>query len=275
MQYLALNLFASMALAGPLSSSSRPNADSQMDLISRCEMAPNCETYQDANSKLRVRFKEGQEPGTKAFENLHKSLKRKEDDRTTTITVSDGTIWWGCGIDVLSTLDHVGDICKTSGHCLETEPWTQNVEWADPDAEGSGEDVLTINAEGSYPVWLRNGMVDAVKAVYSAKGIIETKTTKYRTNEATSSGSHWGTSDSYKDCEISKAPQEVHITRFLNGAMEGDIAVTVTVQPKKDGFCDSPAGQAAQLGSAVSSVFGAPGTALAAIFGVIQASCGN
>ena len=272
MKFLFPALFAPLALAGPRSPSFPRNASSQSDVVSRCENAVNCETYRDANNKLRVRFKDGQEPGTEAFENLHKSLKGKRDGASTSITLSDDTIWWGCAVDVVSTLNHVGDICKTTGSCLTSEPWSETVEWADPSAGTSGTDTLTLTAQGNYPTWLRNGIVDAVQATYSAKGVIETQNTQFQANEGFNQN---GPIYSLQPCTISKAPQEIDIVYFsAPNVMEATIQVVATVQPVDNGFCATGEAQGTQLLGAIASAFGAWGAGIGAIFSTISAECG-
>ena len=274
MNYLALTLFASTALAGPLSSLFPRDASSQTDVISRCENAVNCETYQDDKGKLRVRFIEGQEPGTEAFDNLHKSTKKGKRDggASTSVTLSNDTIWWGCGIDVVSTLAHVGDVCKTSGSCLTSEPWSETVDWADPNAGTSGTDTLTLSATGNYPPWLRDGIVDAVQATYSANGVITTQDTQFQASEGFNQN---GPIYSLQLCTISQAPQEIDIVYFsAPNVMEAIIQVIATVQPVNNGFCAQGVAQGLALVGAISSAFGAWGAGIGAIFGTISAVCG-
>ena len=207
----------------PLSQGAFPKSDA----ISRCEQAVNCETYRDAKGRLRVRFKEGQEPGTSAYEELHKTTKVKRDGATTSVTLTDDTIWWGCSIDVVDTLGHVADICKESGSCLISEPWSETVDWADPDASTSGTDTLTLSATGNYPSWLRNGIVDAVQAMYSADGIITTQDTQIQVQEGFNQN---GPIYTLKPCTISKAPQEIDIVYFsASNVMEATVQVIASV----------------------------------------------
>lgn len=272
MKYLSLTLFASTALAGPLSSLSLRSASSKSDVISRCENAVNCETYRDSKGTLRVRFKAGQEPGTEAFENLHRSGKVKRDGASTSVTLSDDTILWGCGVDVVSTLSHVGDVCKTSGSCLTSEPWSTTVDWADPDAGTSGTENLTLSATGNYPPWLRNGIVNAVQATFSAKGVIDTQDTTFQAIEGFNED---GPIYDFEPCTISKAPQEIDIVYFsAPNVMEATIQVIATVQPVNSGFCADGVAQGTALAAAIASAFGAWGAAIAGIFGTVSAVCG-
>ncbi|KAG8527316.1 uncharacterized protein KY384_008060 [Bacidia gigantensis] len=266
MKYLSCALFASVAIAGPLLSRAPPNSD----VVSRCENAVNCETYHDDNGKLKVRFKEGQEPGTDAYNQLHKFRKVKRDGASTSVTLSDSTIWWGCDIDVIQTLDHIGDICKTSGSCVTSEPWTTDVKYVDPGDVQPESDVLKISATGHYPPWLRNGIVEAVKATYSADGVIDSQTTEY---SAITGPSDYmgGPKVSMQQCKTSKAPQEIDIGFFsAPNIMEATIQVIVTVEQVENGFCS----KGLPLAAAVTSAFGAWGAGIAAIFGTVSATCG-
>ena len=263
MKYVIFTLFVSMALAGPLSL----GAASDNGMISACENAVNCEIYQDDEGKLDVRFKAGQEPGTDAYEKLHKSSKVKRDDPNypqTHVTFAHEAQWWGYGIDIVGTLHTLTDMCHDTGSCVDSEPGSTTVDVMSPDMGRATTDTLTLTAE------MREHIIEAVQASYRLDGITDTQTTQIGTpmgvpDEVT------GTSlTDWTPCTISKAPKEVII--FLQSvpkAMTAWVSVTMKMERVENWFCKKGAPTAA----AISSVLGPPGTGLSAVFGTIAVFC--
>lgn len=124
-----LALLATMAPIGPLPSTNllledcSPSAPSSY--ITACEAADNCETYiEPTTGRPSIRFKTGMEPGTEDYiSRLAKSkTKRQSGYPQTQVTVGDTTIYWGCGIDPVATLNNVS--CATWGQCIDTDSFS-------------------------------------------------------------------------------------------------------------------------------------------------------
>ena len=163
-----LSLLATTALSNPLSQDSKPARQP------RCTGAGNCETWVDSAGNVRNRFKRGMEPGTEDY-TLHLA-KRDTSYPQTQITVGDATIVWGCGIDPVATLNNVSAICSTSGQCITNAPWSIPVQYVSSNPGGYSPaavaDTLTLNADGTYPAWLRNGLVEALQTAAAAPGLV-------------------------------------------------------------------------------------------------------
>ena len=267
-----LILLGSAAWASPLAARNEATP-AKPSYITSCEAAHNCEIYTDAKGKLKPRFKQGMEPGTAAYDDHQKAAAHtKRGGSNTEITVSDSTIWWGCGVDPVQTLNNVSSVCQTSGACLSGSPYTLPVGYITPDSGDAqpNPETLSISATGNYPSWLHNGIVEALQAVMSAKGVVNTQS------------AHWGSGPASGregaltagTCQVSQAPSEIVLTYFsAPNTLEATVDVTVTLGSDSGGFCGGALGDSAALVGAISGAFGAAGAGIAAIFGAISATC--
>ncbi len=271
-QFASIILLASAVLATPLSVRN-DKTPVKPSYITSCEAAFNCEIYTDSKGKLKPRFKSGMEPGTAAYEGHQKAAKTKRGGSSTEITVSDSTVYWGCDIDPVATLGNLSAVCKTSGACLSGSPYTLPVSYVDPTSGGNepNPDTLTISATGNYPIWLRDGMVDAFQGTMAAKGVISSQTANWGGGPiipgrpgALPTGS----------CQVSKAPSEIIISYYsAPNTLEASVDMTVALAVVSDGLCGGDLGNAEALVAAISGAFGAIGADIAAIFGSIGATC--
>ena len=264
-----LTLLATTAFAGPLPKSGKSS------YISACDAADNCETYTDPTSGyVNVRFKAGMEPGTDDYNTrvAGSHAKRQSGYPQTQVTIGDDTIYWGCDIDPVATLDHVGDVCATSGQCISNSPWTESVDYLGPDVTEKTPEPLTISAVGTYPSWIRNGLVQAVQAVMSADGVVNTTAMTYITQDGPISSQ--GITIVDHTCNVAQAPSFIGLGVYsAENVLEATISVTVSVQVPESGFC-AMASQAALAGS-VAGAFDAEGVGapVSAVFGTISAVC--
>ena len=245
---------------------------SEGSVVDRCAAAVNCETYTNDAGKMKTRFKRGMEPGTPEYERLTALAKRDGDGSSTAITISDETIWWGCDVDPVATLGNVGDICQTSGNCLESKQWSSTVNYATPDGTWVEAEPFTLSAKGHYPPWLRNGIVMALQAVMGVDGMIDMQTAQYAVQ--TGPTTHvTGPQTESKSCQVAKAPQEIDMVYFsAPNVMEATITVIASIMTPDNGFCAS-VGADSGLASSISGAFGAAGASIGAIFGSISAAC--
>ncbi len=274
-----LALLATMALAGPLPSSNSLLEDrspsAQSGYITACEAADNCETYIDPTTgRHNIRFKTGMEPGTEDYTSrvANPKTKRQSGDSYTQVTVGDNTVSWGCGIDPVATLGNVSSICATSGQCMPNDPWSTTVNFPPIPPGTSPSESLTITATGTYPSWIRNGLVEGVQAVMSAKGVVTTSTVNFVDSNRPNSGER---PPQKRDgsCQIARAPTDIGLGVYLDsGALEATITVTIALQTQQSGFCNTM-GSTIALTAAVAGAFGPVGAGFAAIFGVISAEC--
>ena len=273
-----LTMLAVKAFAGPLlTSDSMPmtrSPSSKPEYISACEAADNCETYTDPSSGyINIRFKSGMEPGSDdnntRVANSH--VKRQSGYPKTYVTVGDATIFWGCDVDPVATLHKLSDICATSGACVSNAPYTQDVTYAVPGQTTAKAEILSITATGTYPPWIRNGLVKAVQNVMSGKGVVETKKVEYGVGGAINKD---GIQITPESCNVAKAPSFIALGVYsAENVLEASIQVTVTMVDPDPGFCGSEVGDAAALTGAIAGAFGPAGAVIAAMFGVISASC--
>ena len=280
MFYLSLlTMLAVKALAGPLlPDNPMPVArspSSEPGYISACEAADNCETYIDpASGYTNIRFKTGMEPGSDDYKSrvANSRVKRQSGYPKTLVTVGDATIFWGCDVDPVETLAKVGDICATSGSCVSNAPYSKDVTYVVPGQTSSKGETLTIGATGTYPTWIRNGLVKAVQAAMSGKGIVHT--TKVEYGVATGVINRDGIQLKDESCNVAKAPSFIGLGVFSAvNVLEATMQVTATMVDPEPGFCGSEVGDVAALTGAIVGAFGAVGAALAAIFGVVSATC--
>ena len=273
-----LALLATMALAGPLSTSDslleNRSPPAQSSYIIACEAADNCETYIDPTTgQPNIRFKAGMEPGTEDYTSrLAKSKnKRQSGYPQTQVTVGDTTIYWGCGIDPVATLNNVSSICATSGQCIDTDSWSTSVRYGTPDSDVTSPETMTITAIGTYPSWIRNGLVAGVQAAMSGNGIVKTSTVNYivTTGPITKNGQQIEN----ESCQVAKAPNFIGLGLYSSPTtLEATISVSITVQTPQNGFCATIGGPSG-LTAAIVGAFGPVGAGLAAIFGAISAAC--
>ena len=273
-----LTMLAVKAFAGPLlASDSMPMArspSSKPEYIIACEAADNCETYTDPSSGYtNIRFKSGMEPGSHDYKSRVASsyVKRQSGYPKTQVTVGDATIFWGCDVDPVAILDKVGDVCATSGACITNAPYTKDVTYAVPGQNTATAETLSIAADGIYPSWIRNGLVKAVQNVMSGKGIVETTKVDYGVDGAIGKDGIQITAES---CNVAKAPSFITLGVYSSATtLEAHVSVTASIVKPESGFCASGVGDAAALTGAIAGAFGPVGAGLAAIFGVISATC--
>ena len=278
LQVAILALLATMALAGPLSSSNLLLEDrspsAQASYITACEAADNCETYIDPTTgRPNIRFKTGMEPGTEDYTSrLAKSkTKRQSGYPKTQVTVGDTTISWGCGIDPVATLGNVSSVCATSGQCIPTDSWSTSVNFGSAPHSSTSE-TLTITALGTYPSWIRNGLVEGVQAAMSAEGVITTSTLNFVEFTSPTNGDRPTQKRDAESCQVAKAPNSIGLGVYSSpGALEATITVTIAVQTPQNGFCSTMT----SVAGAIAGAFGPVGADLAAIFGVVSASCSS
>lgn len=272
-----LALLATMALAGPLPSSNSLLEDrspsAQSSYITACEAADNCETYVDPTTgRPNIRFKTGMEPGTEDYTSrLAKSkTKRQSGYPQTQVTVGDTTVSWGCGIDPVATLGNVSSICATSGQCIPTDSWSTSVNFPPSWPGGNwASESLTITATGTYPSWIHNGLVEGIQAVMSAKGVITTSTVKWFDDNRPTGGQR---PPQKRDgsCQVAKAPNFIGLGVYSSlNTLEATIGVSIALQTQQNGFCTT----ISSISGAIAGAFGPEGAGLAAIFGIISATC--
>ena len=262
-----LAFLATLVFAGPL-----PNSG-QSSYISACEAADNCETYTDPTSGyVNVRFKSGMEPGTDDYNTrvANSHAKRQSGYPQTQVTIGDDTIFWGCGVDPVATLSNVGAVCATSGQCITNAPYTETVQYVSPTVNVQTAEPLTISAVGTYPSWIRNGLVQGVQAAMSASGVVNTTAMDYIVTTGPINKN--GPQIEGETCNVASAPSFIGLGVYsAQNVLEATITVTVDVQTPASGFC--ALAPASALSGAVVSAFGAPGAALGAIFGTVSAVC--
>lgn len=100
----------------------------------------------------------------------NRSSKSKQQ---TQVTIGDNKVFWGCGTDPVAVLDHLGDSCKTSGQCVDSDPYEMSIDYLEPDGDISVEKTLSIADRGDYPPGMRNVLVKAIQEAAGAKEVIE------------------------------------------------------------------------------------------------------
>ncbi|KAL8658793.1 MAG: hypothetical protein Q9226_000775 [Calogaya cf. arnoldii] len=303
-RFILLAQLATHVLGGPLSNTrsvfEARSAAASSPYITSCEAAVNCETYVDpVFNRTLVRFKSGTEPGTEDYAARFPNpiTKRRllspnpfpngdnpfpnvdpftDKSPHTVVTVSDDKILWGCDTDPVAILDHVGDICATSGHCISNKPYTQEVNYVEPKNNYPSTQTLTIKAEGFYPSWMRNGMVQAIQAVMSTEDFITKEDLNYIVgfSPATKDGQEIKSAK----CSVATAPAFIGVSVYnaagsAEGPIRANIAVEIAVGTPEKGFCAGGTKDITAISAAVTSAFGPIGAGFAAIFGTISASC--
>lgn len=281
LQVAILALLATMVLAGPLSSSNLlledPSPSAQASYITACEAADNCETYIDPiTGRPSIRFKTGMEPGTDDYTSrLAKSkTKRQSGSLTTSITFDDTTISWGCGIAPATTLGNVSSLCHASGQCIPTDSWSTSAFFGPaPPSGASSSETLTITANGVYPSGMSNDLVQGVQVAMRAKGVITTSTLNFVDFTRPTNGDRPPQKRDDDSCQVAKAPDYIGLGVYSspNGPLEAFIQVTITLQRPENGFC----AKISSITGAIAGAFGPVGADLAAIFGVVSASCSS
>lgn len=132
-------------------SSRTPSSISSDPFLVACQRATNCETYTDPSGLERIRFKAGMEPGSKDYDKPVGNLAKRDTTDApgypqTQVTVGDQTLWWGCGVDPVQTINNLSSICDTSGECVSNEPWTLPIEYVSPDPSPEQSATLTLTA---------------------------------------------------------------------------------------------------------------------------------
>ncbi|CAF9939444.1 hypothetical protein IMSHALPRED_001349 [Imshaugia aleurites] len=286
-----LSLLAASAVASPVSEtvsdlSSRTLASISSDpFLAACQRATNCETYTDPSGLQRIRFKAGMEPGSDDYDKRVGNLAKRDTTDApgypkTQVTVGDATLWWGCGVDPVQTINNLSSICATSGECVSNSPWTLPIEYVTPDSDPEQSATLTLTATGGYPSWLRNGLVGAMQQAAGAKGLITwDRGQSFGSNDITGKRDTGPEDDptDYTDgpegkCDVASFTSYFGL-QILQDAdtIIGHIDMVASVPDLQSGLCAALGGVTALTG-AVASMFpeGAP---YAGILGAITAGC--
>ena len=271
-----VSLLTSMALATPVSNLA------EASLKPRCDGTGNCETYLNAAGITRIRFKRGMEPGSADYENRMSKNKVKRDGTypQTTITLGDATIPWGCDIDPVATLNNVSAICATTGQCIDNAPWSTSVQYITPNPGNTASppvgDTLTISATGTYPAWMRNGIISALQTAAGAPGAINWDRDQF-----------WSTPPEKKlrrdnipipnpitgRCDVATFPSYIGLNVYSSATdLEAFVDVSISLPKPSGGFCASFGSPGVGLAGAIAGAFpeGAP---LATVFGLVSAVC--
>jgi hypothetical protein len=90
---------------------------------------------------------------------------KSPDGGNTQVRFGDNLVYVGA-CDPQSIIDTVGSNCYEEGFCNASE-WTMQCEEGD-----AATHTITIKApEGQYQTWIRNGLVDAMKAAIATDGV--------------------------------------------------------------------------------------------------------
>ena len=220
--------------------------------------------------RSNIRFKAGREPGTEDYTSrLAKSKnKRRSGYPQTQVTVGDTTIYWGCGIDPVTTLGNVSNICATSGQCIDTDSFSTSVTYATPGANEVSYETLAMTATGTYPSWIHNGLVEGLQAAMSAQGVITSSIVTYMVSIVPLT--HDGALSKPESCQVAQAPNFIGFGVYsaLN-TLEATIEASIALQTQTNGFCTTMS----SIAGAIAGAFGPVGADLAAIFGVVSATC--
>lgn len=244
-------------------------------IFTACEAADNCETYPDpVSGQTNIRFKSGMEPGSADYETRvgNSYAKRQSGYPQTQVTVSDATILWGCDVDPVATLNNVSSICATSGQCIDNSAWTEDVTYGIPGQDVTTPETLTLTAQGTYPSWIRNGLVQGLQAAMSANGLVDTQPVNYIVTTGPTNRN--GPQIAGRSCTVAKAPSFVGLGVYsAENVLEATISVSASIGTPGSGFCASGVAQASALTGAIAGAFGPVGAGIGAIFGTISAAC--
>ena len=133
-------------------------------------------------------------------------------------------------------------------------------------------ETITIDATGTYPPWIRNGLVEGVQAAISAKGFITTSTVSYDVYTPGFAKDDGG-AETTASCQVAKAPDFIGLSRYSSpSSLDAFITVSISIQTPQNGFCGT-IGPASSITGAVAGAFGPVGAGIAAIFGTVSAVC--
>ena len=214
------------------------------------------------------------EPGSTDYKTRVANSYAKRDGTypQTQVTVSDATILWGCDVDPVATLNNVSAICATSGQCINNSPWTEDVTYAIPGQDVTTPETLTINAQGTYPSWIRNGLVEGVQAAMSAKGLINTQTVNYIVTTGPTNKN--GQQIEGESCTVATAPSFIGLGVYsAENVLEATISVSASIGTPGSGSCASGVAQTSALTGAIAGSFVPVGAGIGAVFGAISAAC--
>ena len=196
-----------------------------------CAAAPNCETYETSKGTI-IRFKEGHEPGTPAYENNPKLSARDDGGVTTIVTYGDASIQYGSiGASGTSGLiHHLYDVCH-EGACDQTDA-SFTASWATEHEHF--DTTLTLHADGQYQGWnQRNIFVDAMVAAAGVGEKCEDKTWMH--------GSYGGNVESGTVHQCTQTSY-ININHWNNGYLKGFMGVHVTTGDENRNWCAEIAG---------------------------------
>ena len=102
----------------------------------------------------------------------------------------------------------------------------------------------------------------------SAKGVITTSEATYVANVGPNTIN--GQQITTKSCKVAKAPNYIGLGLYSGPDMlEANIGVSIALHTHQDGFCK----MFTAIAGAIAGAFGPEGAGLAAIFGVVGATC--
>lgn len=169
--------------------------------------------------------------------------------------------------DPTDLFSQVGTKCADAGSC-DPNAWTGKGQ--EPGSPQGLEDVdISMVAHGLYPVWIHNGLYDALMTALSKAVTKETKTYTPSTT-CTSSIGCFGSSD--KSIDVYTIPDWIAVYWYNPDDCNADPAymgVQTSVKVEgSSGFCST----FSTLGGAVASSLGAPGGA-GVVFSLLGLSC--
>ena len=105
-----------------------------------------------------------------------------------------------------------------------------------------------------------------------AEGVITTSTLNFVEFTSPTNGDRPTQKRDAVSCQVAKAPNSIGLGVYSSpGALEATITVTIAVQTPQNGFCSTMT----SVAGAIAGAFGPVGADLAAIFGVVSASCSS
>jgi hypothetical protein len=257
---LAIGLLTSLAASAPT-----PGSWST-DTISKCEAAPNCETY-IVDGKTQIRFKAGMGVGTEDYRERFgtnsstsgSSLTKRDDQIDTQVQFGDTSINFGSTPPdgTYGVYHHLYDIC----HQSTCDPSGIMVDSQFIVAQGSSTGPatwqLTLTADAEYDGYTqRNWFVDAIVAAAGQGVQRSTKNWCVHTSEGDDCGS----------LAQNQQTTFINVARYDNGDMQGFLQASVSLGGGDSGWCDAVSSIWANIAGAIVPVAGE-------FFGLVSAGC--
>ena len=131
------------------------------------------------------------------------------------------------------------------------------------------QEILT--AQGTYPSWIRNGLVQGLQAAMSANGLVDRQTVNYMVT--TGPINKDGPQTAAESCTVATAPSFIGLGVYIaENVLEATISVSASIGTPGSGFCAQFA-QTSALTGAIAGAFGPVGAGIGAVFGTISAAC--